>query len=170
MRALAKLTFCLALLAGSVPLRAEAGQAPPPSIEVVRQYWAEAGLPEQPCTDCPDLPKAAFDYRWRSRPVKYVAFAHLRNRGRQAVRSIDLDFVFTDAAGVEFLRYRVRSERRIGVGKRVEIRHYIRDAKKESGYTPALPDDATLRRADNTAERLEVARVEYEDGSVWTRP
>ena len=171
MKGLAKLAFCLALLAGSAPLRAESQQATAPEIEIVRTYWAVAGLPGQPCTDCPGLPKAAFDYRWRSRPVKYVAMAELRNRSKQAIRSVDVDFVFTDpATGVEFLRYRVHSDRRIGPGQRVKVGRSVRDAKKESGYRPALPDAATLSRTDNTTPRLEFARVEYADGSVWSRP
>jgi hypothetical protein len=115
--------------------------------------------------------QANWDYRWRNRPVKYVALAELRNRGQRAVKSVDVEFVFTDrATGSEFLRYRVHSDRRIGPGKRVEIRRLVRDAKKESGYTPALPDDATLSRTENAGPRLELARVEYEDGSVWSRP
>ena len=170
MKRLAKFAFCLALLAGSVPPRAEAQQAPAPEIEIVRTYWAVAGPPGDPCTDCPPLSKTADDSRWRNRPVKYIATAELRNRGRQAVKSLEVDFVFTDpATGAELLRYRARSDRRIGPGKRVEIRRFVRDAKKEGGYTPALPDDATLARTDNTAPRLELARVEYADGSVWSR-
>ena len=171
MKALVQFTFCLALLAGSAPLRAESQQATAPAIEIVRTYWAVAGPPTDPCKDCPPLTEAAYQSRWRNRPVKYVAVAELRNRGAKAIRSVEVDFVFTDpATGAEFLRYRVHSDRRIGPGKRVKFRRSVRDAKKESGYTPALPDDATLTRTDNATPRLEFARVEYADGSVWSRP
>ena len=170
MKTLATFAFCLALLAGSAPLRAEPRQAAAPEIEVVRAYWAVAGPPGDPCTDCPPLSGAVYDSRWRNRPVKYFATAELRNRGAKAIKSLEVDFVFTDpATGVEFLRYRVHSDRRVGRGKRVEFRRPVRDAKKEGGYTPALPDDATLARTNNTSPRLEFARVEYEDGSVWSR-
>jgi hypothetical protein len=171
MRVLAAFAFSLALLAGSAPVRAQSLQATAPAIEVVRTYWAVAGPPTDPCPECSNGLQANSDYRWRNRPVKYVAIAELRNRGRQAIKSVDVDFVFTDpATGVEFLRYRVRSDRRIGPGKRVEFRRSVRDAKKEKAYTPTLPDDATLERTGNTSPRLEFARVEYEDGTVWSRP
>jgi hypothetical protein len=172
MRCLITLLFILALLAGSVPLRAESRQATTPEIEVVRHFWAETGPSGMvPCTECPGLPKAYSDNVWRSRPAKYVAWVELRNRNRQAIKSIDMDFVFNDpATGVEFLRYHVHSKRRIGSGKRVEIRHFVRDVKKESGYTPSLPDEATLRRTYGLQARLEFARIEYADGSVWSRP
>lgn len=171
MRVFATFAFCLALLAGSAPLRAESRQAAAPEIEVVRTYWTVAGPPTDPCPECSSGLQANWDYRWRNRPVKYVAAAELRNRGKQAIKSVDVDFVFTDpATGAEFLRYRVHSDRRIGPGKRAEFRRLVRDVKKEKAYTPALPDDATLKRTDNTSPRLEVARVEYADGSVWSRP
>jgi hypothetical protein len=171
MKALVKFAFGLALLAGSTPLRAESGQTTAPEIEIVKSYWGVHGPPADPCDNCPPLSGAAQDSMWRNRPVKYVAIAELRNRSAKTIKSLDVDFVFTDpATGVEYLRYRVHSERSIGRGKKVEVRRFVRDAKKENGYTPALPDEAILSRIGNTTPRLEFARIEYADGSVWNRP
>ena len=139
-------------------------------LELGRHLWRELGLPGGPCSDC-SLQKVV-DYRWNSRKYKYIALAELRNRGAKTIKAIDIDFVFIDAAtGQEFLRYRVHSDRKIGPGQKREIRQLVRDVKKENNnYSPAMPPQNLISRAEFSELKLLVTRIEYVDGSVWRQP
>jgi hypothetical protein len=186
MKRLSLLGFFLMVLAGSVT----AQKVQPPKLELHRLIWVEAGYPT--CDTCLAGPQTAVAYytrRFEEREFKWFALAKLRNQGPKTIKSMDLEFVFTNIASKEeVLRYRLHSDRQIEPGAEKDISRRIRDAKVEAGnYSPAQPIQAILSRAAlawpvnapivNTGRvrpadllSLEIVRVEYADGSVWQKP
>jgi len=187
MKRLSLLVFCLSLLAVEANAQNSTRPSLQPRLECRNYMWVEVG-PSDPCDLC--LTQTVIDYherRWERRKIKYMALAKLLNQGSKAIKSIDLDFVFSDIASrKEFLRYRIHSDREIRPGQEKDIRHFVRDVKVEGGnFTPAQPDQNMLSRAleaippnlpveykgrfkNSTAlVTLSIARVEYVDGTVW---
>ncbi len=162
----------------------------PPQLELHKILWVEAGYPS--CEICPIEPQSAAAYysrKFESREFKYFGLAKLRNTGSKTIKSMDLDFVFTDiATKQEFLRYRMHSDRQIKPGAEKDVSERVRDATfAGNNYSPIQPSQAILSRAvlawpvnapivDNGGRRptdllsLEVVRVVYSDGSVWQKP
>jgi hypothetical protein len=186
MKRLSLLGFVLVLLLGSVT----AQKLQPPQLELHRLVWLEAGYPS--CDTCLAEPQTAVAYytrRFEKRKFKWFALAKLRNKGPKAIKSIDLDFVFTDiATKEEFLRYHMHSDRQIKPGAEKDFSQRVLDANIEgSNYSPTQPGQAILWRAHlawpinapivnkgrvrpNDLLNLEIVRVEYADGSVWQKP
>ena len=171
MRRLSSLGACLAALTLTVVAQHVPAPGSPPGVEIIKFMWAEVGYPGGSCDDCPGLPEKAVEYRWESRKYKYVALAEVLNGGAKAIKAVELDFVFADAATErEQLRYRVRSELKISPGQKKEVRKLVRDVKVEgSNYRPANPSRELLSLTASPA-KLVVMRVEYADGSIWQRP
>jgi hypothetical protein len=91
----------------------------------------------------------------------------VRNEGAKAVREIDWDYVFTDAATHEELgRHQFTSAERVGPGKGREFSFFIPTppALRVSAY------DLGRKERDGLEERVVVVRVLYEDGTEWRRP
>ena len=107
--------------------------------------------------------------RNRRGPARYgfrykVSF---RNEGAKAVREIDWDYVFTDAAtGEELGRREFTSVASVGPGKGREFSFFIPSppALRVSAY------DLGKGERDGLEERVVVVRVLYEDGTEWRRP
>jgi hypothetical protein len=93
--------------------------------------------------------------------------ATFRNDARKAISEIDWDYVFTDAAtGEELGRRQFTSEEKIGPGRKKELSFFISAPPTRRISAHALD----RRERDGLAERVEVVRVLYEDGSVWLNP
>ena len=79
------------------------------------------------------------------------------NDGAKAVKSVRLDFVFTDpATGAEVNRIHHRSKKTLRPGE-------------TAGTTKEVIGSARHRRGDGMEVSVEVTEVVYEDGSVWRR-
>ena len=79
----------------------------------------------------------------------------LTNDGPKTVKSVRMDFVFTDpATGAEVNRIRHRSKKRLRPGESALTRKEVMGSKRH-------------RRGDGMQVRAEVTEVVYEDGSVW---
>ena len=90
----------------------------------------------------------------------------VRNEAAKAVREIDWDYVFTDAATHEEVgRHQFTSAERVGPGKAREFSFFIPTppALRVSAY------DLGKRERDGLAEQVIIVRVLYEDGTVWER-
>ena len=91
----------------------------------------------------------------------------VKNEGAKAVREIDWDYVFNDAATHEELgRHQFTSAERVGPGKGREFSFFI-------PTPPALrvsAHDLGRKERDGLEERVVVVRVLYEDGTEWRRP
>ena len=91
----------------------------------------------------------------------------LRNEGAKAVREVDWDYVFADAATREELgRHKFTSAERIAPGKGREFAFFIPTppALRVSAY------DLGRKERDGLDERVVILRVLYEDGTEWRRP
>ncbi|HEX8351611.1 MAG TPA: hypothetical protein VF611_01710 [Pyrinomonadaceae bacterium] len=107
--------------------------------------------------------------RHRGKPARYVFSykASLRNSGDKAVKEIDWDYVFFDAAtGREVGRHQFTSEARLDPGK-----------KREFGFLIAAPPSKTIsvhsldqKESRGVNGRVVLVRVLYADGSAWRRP
>jgi hypothetical protein len=88
---------------------------------------------------------------------KYVSRLTVKNSGPKAIKSLEWGHVFSDPeTGKELKRYRLKSVERIAPGE-----------------TPTLVKAVFIKPGESTRhlnageQRVEVTRVEYEDGTVW---
>jgi hypothetical protein len=90
----------------------------------------------------------------------------VRNDGAKAVKELDWDYVFTDAAtGEEVGRHKFTSEGRLSPGKGKEFSFFIPNppAMRVSAYALDKNERAGLQ------EQVVLVRVLYEDGTVWQK-
>lgn len=81
----------------------------------------------------------------------------LTNDGAKTVKSVRLDFVFTDpATGAEVNRIHHRSKKRLRPGENALTQKEVLGSKRHA-------------RGDGMRLSVEVTEVVYEDGSVWRR-
>lgn len=99
--------------------------------------------------------------------VSYVYKAKVTNTESKIIRAIDWDYVFFDHAdGKEVGRHLFKSKVKIQPGKSAEL-----SRRTASPPTSVVDVTKTAKKIkDQYAERVEIQRIEYEDGSVWTRP
>ena len=91
----------------------------------------------------------------------------VRNDGAKAVKELDWDYVFTDAATHEELgRHKFTSEGRVGPGKSREFSFFI--PRPPTLRVSAYALDKKER--EGLDEQVVLVRVLYEDGAVWQRP
>lgn len=108
----------------------------------------------------------------KARPPKPPRYAFtykisVRNTGAKAVKEIDWDYVFFDAAtGEELDRREFTGVEKIAPGKTKELAFLV-------GTPPANRISAHSlgkNERDGLRERVVLVRVLYEDGTVWQRP
>jgi hypothetical protein len=90
----------------------------------------------------------------------------VRNDGAKAVKELDWDYVFTDAAtGDELGRHKFTSEGRISPGKAREFSFFIPNPPtlRVSAYALDKSERAGL------GEQVVLVRILYEDGTIWQR-
>lgn len=108
--------------------------------------------------------------RVRNKPPARYGFMYkltLQNNGARAVREVEWDYVFTDAAtGQELGRHQFAGGEKIGPGKKREFAYFT-----PSPPTRTVSADALDRKErEGLAEQVVVVRVLYEDGTEWRRP
>lgn len=107
--------------------------------------------------------------RHRGKPARYVFSykAALRNNSPRAVREIDWDYVFFDAAtGAEVGRHQFTSEGKLAPGKQREFSFIITAPPSKTISVYSLND----KERRGVTDRVVVVRVLYEDGTEWRRP
>ncbi len=112
---------------------------------------------------------ANFERMRARKPARYVFLyrASVRNAGASAVREIDWDYVFTDAATGEVLgRHQFTSVAKIAPGKTRELSFTIPTPPARRISAQALD----RKEREGLAERVVLVRVLYEDGTVWEMP
>ncbi|HEX7177227.1 MAG TPA: hypothetical protein VF240_18365 [Pyrinomonadaceae bacterium] len=106
--------------------------------------------------------------RHQSKPARYAFLykASLRNTADRPTRTIDWDYVFTDAAtGEEVGRHQFTSDEKIGPGKQGGVVVYIAAPPARTISVNSL----NSKERDSLNGRVEVVRILYADGSVWER-
>lgn len=111
---------------------------------------------------------ANFERMRAQKPARYVFLykASVRNAGAAAVKELDWDYVFTDAAtGEELGRRQFTSVARIAPGK-----------SRELSFTVPMPPTRKIsaqaldrKEREGLLERVVLVRVLYEDGTVWEK-
>ncbi len=101
-----------------------------------------------------------------TKPPRYVFNYKLsvQNSGPKAIKEIDWDYIFKDAAtGEELGRRQFTSVEKIGPGKRKELSVLVSSppTRKISIYTLGT------KERDGLAEQVIVARILYDDGTIW---
>lgn len=90
----------------------------------------------------------------------------LQNKGTKEIVAVDLDYVFKDAVSqLEVGRREFLSEERIAPGKTKEIKFLIPTPPSRRISVHAL----NKKERDGLAERVEVLRIKYADGTFWER-
>lgn len=105
----------------------------------------------------------------RDKPPRYgfLYKATIRNDAAKAIRAVDWDYIFTDAAtGEEIGRRRFASEESIGPGKKKELAFFVPNPPAQRISADALD----RRERDGLGERVLIVRVVYDDGTVWQAP
>jgi hypothetical protein len=104
----------------------------------------------------------------RSKPARYAFLykASFNNTGGRPTKTIDWDYVFTDAAtGEEVGRHQFTSDEKIGPGKQGSVAVYIAAPPARTISVHSL----NSKERDAITGRVEVVRVVYADGTVWER-
>jgi hypothetical protein len=102
------------------------------------------------------------------KPARYVFLykASVRNTGTAAVKELDWDYVFTDAAtGEELGRRQFTSVVKIAPGKSRELSFTLPTPPTMKVSAQALD----RKEREGLTERVVLVRVLYEDGTVWER-
>jgi len=119
------------------------------AAKVEREMRAEQVLKSKP----PAPPRYTFLYR-----------ASLKNTGARTVVEIDWDYVFFDAVtGEELGRREFTSTERIEPGKSKELSFTVNKPPTQRISVYVLGK----KERDGLAEKLNIVRVQYSDGSVW---
>lgn len=112
---------------------------------------------------------AAIIERARRKSAPRYAFhykASVRNDGPKAIKSVDWDYVFSDAAsGDELGRLQFTSDAKIDPGKTRGLDVFTHAAPTKTVSVDAL----NSRERDGLREHVVLVRVVYADGTVWQR-
>jgi hypothetical protein len=105
-------------------------------------------------------------------PVNCRPRVLLQNTGAKTIKAFDLDFIFLDYTGAEFLRYTFHAKKTMKAGS---VKEFAQDVfqkvgDKRKNYTPVKPSIDVLLRTKDAVQKVRVQRIEYADGSVWERP
>lgn len=104
----------------------------------------------------PAPPRYAFRYK-----------ISLRNAGQKAIKEIDWDYVFTDAATGEVLgRREFTGVEKIAPGKEKELNFMSPSAPARKISLQSL----NKSEREGLSEQVVLVRILYEDGTVWQRP
>ncbi len=125
---------------------------------------ARVGLPPLPPPIPRPKPRPALDQK---PTVQYIYQAKIKNTGTKAIRRIVWEYVFFDPA----------TQREVG-RRRHESRVTIRPGKTESlQVRSASPPTGTInagqagkKEKELYTEKVLIQRIEYDDGSFWSRP
>ncbi len=111
---------------------------------------------------------ANFERMREQKPARYAFLykASVRNTGSAAVKELDWDYVFTDAAtGEELGRRQFTSVAKIAPGKSRELSFTVPTPPTRKISAQALD----RKEREGLHERVVLMRVLYEDGTVWER-
>ncbi|HEV2864360.1 MAG TPA: hypothetical protein VGX48_25400 [Pyrinomonadaceae bacterium] len=111
---------------------------------------------------------ANFERMRAQKPARYVFLykASVRNTGSAAVKELDWDYVFADAAtGEELGRRQFTSVAKIAPGKSRELSFTVPTPPTQKISAQALD----RKEREGLRESVVLVRVLYEDGTVWER-
>jgi hypothetical protein len=96
----------------------------------------------------------------------FVYKLRLQNNDSRSIKSVDWDYVFYDASTAHELgRRQFTSEEKIGPGKSKELKFFIPTPPTKT----ISVNNLNKNERDGLSEAIVIVRVEYMDGSSWTR-
>lgn len=157
MKAPLKATLVVCLLAALAAAQVSDERRGAPGLEVAGFEWKYEGYAPVEVVRSSKSGVSLGVKRGTDYVFKYDARLRVRNSGARAVRSVEWAHVFyEEETGRDLKRYRLQLRRRVGPGEALTLGKavYIR------------PDEST-RHLTSGRQRVEVTRVEFEDGGVW---
>ena len=175
----------IAVLFTATVVRAQTATTPqPPDLQVVKYSWSKDRIdweknPYGRRTEISEIRsrrgsvleerEAREQKRLQEKPTeppRYLFDYKLTvvNAGAKAIKEIEWDYVFTDAAtGEELGRREFTSVEKIGAGKRKELTVIISSppTKRISAYTLGK------KERDGLLEQVTIVRILYDDGTAW---
>ena len=156
MRAKLKAMLVLCVLAAAVAAQG-AGDAPPQGLEVTGFEWKYEGYAPFEVVRSEKSADSLKTARGTDYVFKYASRLAVRNSGARAFKSIEWAHVFSDPeTGKELKRYRLKSAERVAPGETLTLVKAVFIKPGES-----------TRHLRAGRQRIEVTRVEYDDGTVW---
>ena len=155
-----------------------------PTLKIVSFQWMAAGGTSYPGWDNTAGDGSIFpntsnwgvaETRWngsitpRGRtPFTCFASISLTNSGSKAIRAVQLDYVFRDTGGTEFLRYQFRANESIEPRKTTTLtqRVYQKMGKHRKAFLPLKPSLAKVLQTKEASTIVLIRRIEYRDGTV----
>ena len=160
MKATLKATLMLCVLAALAAAQGADERRGAPGLEVAGFEWKYEGYAPVEVVRSSSSTQSVKLKRGTDYVFKYDARLRVKNAGARAVKSIEWEHVFYDGeTGRDLKRYRLQLKQRVAPGETLTLGKavYIR------------PDEST-RHFTSGRQRVEVTRVEFEDGGVWKSP
>ena len=156
MKAKLKAMLVLWVLAAAVAAQGS-GDAAPQGLEVSGFEWKYEGYAPFEVVRSEKSADSLKTARGTDYVFKYASRLAVKNSGARAFKSIEWAHVFSDPeTGKELKRYRLKSAERIAPGETLTL----------SKAVFIKPGEST-RHLRAGRQRIEVTRVEYDDGTVW---
>lgn len=144
---------------------------PNPNLQVVNAKWQKYNPPADDSVDFWHTNPFRYTSGGSHLPLNFIARLLVKNTSAKTITGFDVDYLFLDAAGAEFLRYGFHASVDIRPGKEKQLKQKVQQlGRHRERYTPIKPDDEQLLKSRFSMTRLIVRRLEYADGTVWERP
>ena len=129
-----------------------------PGLEVAGFEWKYEGYaPVEVVRSSKSGPISLDMKRGTDYVFKYDSRLRVRNTGAKAVRSVEWAHVFYDEeTGRDLKRYRLQLKQRVAPGETLTLDKAV-----------FIKPDESTRHLTTGRQRIEVTRVEFEDGGVW---
>lgn len=152
----ATLVFC-ALAAAAAAQGGDVGAGGAPGLEVPGFKWKYEGYAPFEVVRSEKTSDSLKTARGTDYVFKYASRLRVKNSGPKAFKSIEWGHVFFDPeTGKELKRYRLKAAERVAPGVTLTL----------SKAVFIKPGEST-RHLNAGKQRIEVTRVEYDDGVVW---
>ena len=146
-----------ALAAAAAAQVAGGGAQGAPGLEVSGFEWKYEGYAPFEVVRSARTAESMKTARGTDYVFKYASRLAVKNSGAKALKSVEWAHVFSDPeTGKELKRYRVQSKERVAPGASLTLVKAVFIKPGES-----------TRHLNTGKQRVEVTRVEYEDGAVW---
>ena len=153
MKATLKATLMLCALAALVAAQGAAA----PGVEVAGFEWKYEGYAPFEVVRSEKRADSMKTARGTDYVFKYASRLTLRNSGAKVVRAVEWEHVFSDPeTGKELKRYRLQSKEPVAAGETATLAKAVFIKPGES-----------TRHLISGKQRVQVTRVEYDDGAIW---
>jgi hypothetical protein len=157
MKSTLKATILLCALAALAAAQGNEGAGVAPGLEVSGFEWKYEGYAPFEVVRSEKTPDALKTARGTDYVFKYASRLTVKNSGAKALKSVEWSHVFSDPeTGKELKRYRLKSAERAAPGRTLTLTKAVFIKPGESA-----------RHINAGKQRVEVTRVEYDDGTVW---